>query len=139
MRIKDAALVAAAVLSHRYIGDRFLPDKAIDLMDEAAARIRMQIDSMPQEIDEIERRVMQLQMERVSVARDDDPVSRERLAKVDAELAALQEKGTGLKARWQAEKDGIARIGAIKGEIEAARHAMADAERRGASHTPRGT
>ena len=131
VRIKDAALVAAAVLSHRYIGDRFLPDKAIDLMDEAAARIRMQIDSMPQEIDEIERRVMQLQIERVSVARDDDPVSRERLAKVDAELTALQEKGTGLKARWQAEKDGIARIGAIKGEIEAARHAMADAERRG--------
>ncbi|HEY4658912.1 MAG TPA: AAA family ATPase, partial [Gemmatimonadaceae bacterium] len=131
VRIKDAALVAAAVLSHRYIGDRFLPDKAIDLVDEAAARIRMQIDSMPQEIDEIERRVMQLQIERVSVARDDDPVSRERLAKIDAELAELGPKGAGLKARWQAEKDGITRIGRIKEEIEAARHAMADAERRG--------
>src|SRR6184192_3927777 len=104
VKIKDGALVAAAVLSHRYIGDRFLPDKAIDLIDEAAARIRMQIDSMPQEIDEIERRIMQLQIERVSVARDDDPVSRERLAKIDAELAELQEKSAGLKARWQAEK-----------------------------------
>src|SRR2546422_984292 len=131
VKIKDTALVAAAVLSHRYIADRFLPDKAIDLVDEAAARIRMQIDSMPQEIDEIERRVMQLQIERVSVARDDDPVSRERLAKIDAELAELQEKGAGLKARWQAEKEGITRIGKIKEEIEAARHAMADAERRG--------
>jgi len=131
VRIKDGALVAAAVLSHRYIGDRFLPDKAIDLVDEAAARIRMQIDSMPQEIDEIERRVMQLQIERVSVAQDDDPVSRERLAKIDAELAELGPKGAALKARWQAEKDGITRIGRIKEEIEAARHAMADAERRG--------
>src|SRR5881628_3383221 len=85
VKIKDAALVAAAVLSSRYISDRFLPDKAIDLVDEAAARIRMQIDSMPQDIDEIERRIMQLQIERVSVARDDDPVSRERLGKIDAE------------------------------------------------------
>src|SRR5437899_2412944 len=131
VKIKDTALVAAAVLSNRYITDRFLPDKAIDLVDEAAARIRMQIDSMPQEIDEIERRVMQLQIERVSVARDDDPVSRERLAKIDAELAELQEKSAGLKARWQAEKEGITRIGKIKEEIEAARHAMVDAERRG--------
>jgi len=131
VKIKDTALVAATVLSHRYITDRFLPDKAIDLVDEAAARIRMQIDSMPQDIDEIERRIMQLQIERVSVARDDDPVSRERLAKIDAELAELQEKSAGLKARWQAEKAGITRIGKIKEEIEAARHAMADAERRG--------
>ena len=131
VKIKDTALVAAAVLSHRYIGDRFLPDKAIDLIDEAAARIRMQIDSMPQEIDEIERRVMQLQIERVSLAREQDAVSRERLAKIDAELAELREKGDGLKARWQAEKEGITRIGKIKEEIETARHAMADAERRG--------
>src|SRR5467141_2804969 len=131
VKIKDVALVAAAVLSHRYIGDRFLPDKAIDLMDEAAARIRMQIDSMPQEIDEIERRVMQLQIERVSVAREEDSVSRERLAKIDAELAELSEKGDGLKARWQAEKEGITQIGKIKEEIETTRHAMAEAERRG--------
>jgi ATP-dependent Clp protease ATP-binding subunit ClpB len=131
VKIKDGALVAAAVLSHRYIGDRFLPDKAIDLVDEAAARIRMQIDSMPQEIDEIERRVMQLQIERVSVAREDDAASRERLAKIDAELAELREKGDGLKARWQAEKQGITQIGKIKEEIDTTRHAMADAERRG--------
>ncbi len=129
--IKDTALVAAAVLSHRYIGDRFLPDKAIDLMDEAAARIRMQIDSMPQEIDEITRRIMQLEIERVSVARDTDEVSRERLVKIDAELAELKEKSTGLKAQWTAEKEGITRIGRIKEEIEATRMAMADAERRG--------
>src|SRR5262249_27641805 len=131
VKIKDGALVAAAVLSHRYIGDRFLPDKAIDLVDEAAARIRMQIDSMPQEIDEIERRVMQLSIERVSVAREEDAVSRERLAKIDAELAELREKGDALKARWQAEKQGITQIGKIKEEIETTRHAMADAERRG--------
>src|SRR5438309_1923875 len=131
VKIKDAALVAAAVLSHRYISDRFLPDKAIDLVDEAASRLRIAIDSMPPEIDEIDRRIMQLQIERVSVARETDEVSRERLAKIDAELAELREKGDGLKARWQAEKDGITRIGKIKEEIEATRHAMADAERRG--------
>src|SRR2546427_9932702 len=91
----------------------------------------MQIDSMPQEIDEIQRRVMQLQIERVSVAREEDAVSHERLAKIDAELAELREKGDGLKARWQAEKDGITQIGKIKEEIETMRHAMADAERRG--------
>jgi ATP-dependent Clp protease ATP-binding subunit ClpB len=131
VRIKDTALVAAAVLSHRYIGDRFLPDKAIDLVDEAAARIRMQIDSMPQAIDEIQRRLMQLEIERVSVARDDDPVSRERLGRIDAELAELKEKAGGLKAQWQAEKEGITRIGRIKEEIETTRQAMAEAERRG--------
>ena len=132
VRIKDAALVAAAVLSHRYITDRFLPDKAIDLVDESAARIRMQIDSMPQPIDEIQRRIMQLEIERVSVARDqDDAASRDRLARIDAELAQLKEKASGLKAQWQAEKEGIGRLGKIKEDIEAAKQAMADAERRG--------
>jgi len=132
VKIKDAALVAAAVLSHRYIGDRFLPDKAIDLMDEAAARIRMQIDSMPQPIDEIERRIMQLQIERVSVARDqDDPVARERLGKIDAELADLKERGAALKAQWQAEKGGITQIGKLKEDLERARQEMAEAERKG--------
>jgi ATP-dependent Clp protease ATP-binding subunit ClpB len=132
VKIKDSALVAAAVLSHRYIGDRFLPDKAIDLVDEAAARIRMQIDSMPQAIDEIERRLMQLQIERVSVARDqDDPVARERLGKIDAELAELKERSAVLKAQWQAEKGGITEIGKIKEELEHARQAMAEAERKG--------
>jgi ATP-dependent Clp protease ATP-binding subunit ClpB len=132
VKIKDAALVAAAVLSHRYIADRFLPDKAIDLVDEAAARIRMQIDSMPQQIDEIQRRIMQLEIERVSVARDqDDPGARERLARIDAELGELKERASGLKAQWQAEKEGITRIGKIKEEIEGAKQAMAEAERRG--------
>jgi ATP-dependent Clp protease ATP-binding subunit ClpB len=132
VKIKDSALVAAAVLSHRYIGDRFLPDKAIDLVDEAAARIRMQIDSMPQAIDEIERRLMQLQIERVSVARDqDDPAARERLGKIDAELAELKERSAVLKAQWQAEKGGITEIGKIKEELEGARQAMAEAERKG--------
>jgi ATP-dependent Clp protease ATP-binding subunit ClpB len=131
VKIKDAALVAAAVLSHRYIGDRFLPDKAIDLVDEAAARIRMQIDSMPQEIDEITRRIMQLEIERVSIARETDDVSRERLAKLDAELAELKEKSQALKAQWQAEKEGITGQSRVKADIEAARQAMAEAERRG--------
>ncbi len=132
VKIKDSALVAAAVLSHRYIGDRFLPDKAIDLVDEAAARIRMQIDSMPQAIDELDRRVMQLQIERVSVARDqDDPVARERLDKIDAELADLKERSAVLKAQWQAEKGGITQIGKVREELEGARQAMAEAERKG--------
>ncbi len=132
VKIKDSALVAAAVLSHRYIGDRFLPDKAIDLVDESAALIRMQIDSMPQAIDEIERRIMQLQIERVSVARDqDDPAARERLGKIDAELADLKERSVVLKAQWQAEKGGITQIGKVKEELERARQSMAEAERTG--------
>src|SRR5436309_13994710 len=131
IRIKDAALVAAAVLSHRYITDRFLPDKAIDLVDESAARIRMQIDSMPQPIDEIQRRIMQLEIERVSVARDqDDPVARERLGKIDAELADLKERGAALKAQWQAEKGGITQLGKLKEDLERARQEMAEAERK---------
>ena len=131
VKIKDSALVAAAVLSNRYISDRFLPDKAIDLVDEAASRLRIEVDSMPVPIDEIERRTMQLQIERVSVARETDEVSKERLARIDAELADLAEKGSGLKAQWQAEKTAITQIGKIKEEIEAARQGMADAERRG--------
>jgi ATP-dependent Clp protease ATP-binding subunit ClpB len=131
VKIKDAALVAAAVLSHRYIADRFLPDKAIDLIDEAASRLRIEIDSMPHEIDEIERRIMQLQIERVSVARESDAVSQERLTKIDAELAELRDRSQTLKAQWQAEKSAITAIGKIKEETEAARAAMADAERRG--------
>src|SRR5262249_10940501 len=131
VKIKDAALVAAAVLSHRYIADRFLPDKAIDLVDEAASRLRIEIDSMPHEIDEIERRIMQLQIERVSVARETDAVSQERLSKLDAELADLREKSAHLKTQWQAGKTALLGIGKIKEEHESARAAMADAERRG--------
>jgi ATP-dependent Clp protease ATP-binding subunit ClpB len=132
VKIKDAALVAAAVLSHRYIADRFLPDKAIDLIDEAAARIRMQIDSMPQALDETKRRIMQLEIERVSVARDqDDPASKERLDRIDAELGELKDKSAALEKQWKAEKEGIGRIGTIKAEIETGKQAMAEAERRG--------
>ncbi|HEV8308698.1 MAG TPA: ATP-dependent chaperone ClpB [Methylomirabilota bacterium] len=131
VKIKDSALVAAAVLSHRYIADRFLPDKAIDLMDEAASRLRIEIDSMPAELDEIERRVMQLEIERVSLAKESDERSRERLERLDRELGELKERSGALKARWQTEKEAIGRIRKIKAEMDAARTAMADAERRG--------
>src|SRR5437899_1731989 len=132
IRIKDAALVAAAVLSHRYIADRFLPDKAIDLVDEAAARIRMQMESKPQELDDVDRRIIQLEIDRVSVARDtDDPVARDRLARIDAELAELKEKRDALTARWQAEKGGMERLTKVKAEIEAAQHALEEAKRAG--------
>jgi ATP-dependent Clp protease ATP-binding subunit ClpB len=131
VKIKDSALVAAAVLSHRYIADRFLPDKAIDLVDEAASRLRIEIDSMPAEIDEIRRRIMQLEIERVSVAREADEPSRERLGRLDAELRGLQDKAAGLTVQWEAEKAAIMAIGKIKEDTEAARAAMADAERRG--------
>src|SRR5437899_605238 len=130
IRIKDAALVAAAVLSHRYITDRFLPDKAIDLVDESAARIRMQMESKPQELDDVERRIMQLEIDRVSVAGDtDDAAARDRLARIDAELAELKEKADALKARWQAEKGGMERLTKVKAEIEAAQQALSEAQR----------
>src|SRR5215510_6836760 len=131
VKIKDAALVAAAVLSHRYIADRFLPDKAIDLVDEAASRLRIEIDSLPAEIDEIQRRIMQLGIERVSVARESDAVSKDRLARLDAELAELKARSDSLKEHWQAEKAAILAIGKIKEEAEAARTAIEDAKRRG--------
>jgi len=130
IKIKDSALVAAAVLSHRYIADRFLPDKAIDLVDEAAARIRMQMESKPQELDDVERRIMQLEIDRVSVARDtDDAAARDRLTRIDGELAQLKEKADALRARWQAEKGGMDRLTKIKTEIEAAQLALVDAQR----------
>jgi ATP-dependent Clp protease ATP-binding subunit ClpB len=118
VRIQDAAIVAAAVLSHRYISDRFLPDKAIDLVDEAAAGLRMELDSMPAEIDEIERKILQLEIERQALSKESDPHSRERLNELEKELSALRENSSGLKAQWQVEKDAIARIRKIKGEIE---------------------
>src|ERR1700758_4414060 len=119
VRIKDAAIIAAATLSHRYISDRFLPDKAIDLIDEAAASLRMQIDSLPTEIDEIERRVMQLEIERQALRKESDTHSRERLAAIDKELAEIREKSNTLKAAWKQEKDLIARQRALKEQIEA--------------------
>jgi len=118
VRIKDAAIVAAALLSQRYITDRFLPDKAIDLVDEAAAGLRMEIDSLPQEIDEIERRVMQLEIERQALRKESDPHSKERLGQIEKELGGLKEHSSTLKAHWQTEKDAITRIRKQKGEIE---------------------
>jgi ATP-dependent Clp protease ATP-binding subunit ClpB len=118
VRIKDAAIIAAAKLSHRYISDRFLPDKAIDLIDEAAASLRMQIDSLPVEIDEIERRILQLEIERQALIKETDAHSRERLAHIEKELAKLREDSSARKARWQAEKAAIQKIRTLKEQIE---------------------
>jgi ATP-dependent Clp protease ATP-binding subunit ClpB len=118
VRIKDAAIVAAATLSQRYITDRFLPDKAIDLVDEAAAGLRMEIDSLPSEIDEIERRIMQLEIERQALRKESDEHSRERLKQIEKELSTLREQSNGLKAHWQTEKEAIQRIRKLKEEIE---------------------
>ncbi len=118
VRIKDAAILAAATLSHRYIADRFLPDKAIDLIDEAAASLRMQIDSMPVEIDEIERRILQLEIERQALLKEKDAHSKERREQIEKELAKLKEDSSGRKATWQAEKNAIANIRKRKEQIE---------------------
>jgi len=129
VRIKDAALVTAAVLSHRYISDRFLPDKAIDLVDESAAKLRTEIDSMPSELDEVSRRVMQLEIEREALRKETDMQSRERLAKLENELAELKAKQAELRARWEVEKQAIGRLHGLKQEIEKNKVAMAQAER----------
>jgi ATP-dependent Clp protease ATP-binding subunit ClpB len=131
VRIKDAAIVAAATLSHRYISDRFLPDKAIDLVDEAAASLRMQLDSLPLEIDEIEREVMQLEIERQALLRESDPHSKERRKEIEVQLAALKEKSSALKARWHQEKDAIQAIRRLKEEIEQAKAQEQRYERQG--------
>ena len=118
VRIKDSAIVAAATLSDRYIADRFLPDKAIDLIDEAAASLRIQIDSMPTEIDQLERRAMQLEIEKQALKKEDDPNSRERLAVLEKELAEIREQSNALKANWKKEKDLIARQRELKERLE---------------------
>ena len=118
VKITDAALLAAARLADRYIGDRFLPDKAIDLIDEAASRLRIEIDSLPQEIDEVERRIVQLDIERTALEGDEDLSARERMQRIEAELADLRERTAGMKARWQAEKDQIQLIRTLKGRID---------------------
>ncbi|HEY6129219.1 MAG TPA: ATP-dependent chaperone ClpB [Candidatus Acidoferrum sp.] len=118
VRIKDAAILAAATLSNRYISDRFLPDKAIDLIDEAAASLRMQIDSLPTEIDEIERRIMQLEIERQALLKESDPHSKERRAQIEKELGSLKETSSAQKARWQSEKNAIAKTRKLKERIE---------------------
>lgn len=131
VRIKDSALVAASILSHRYISDRFLPDKAIDLIDEAASKLRMEIDSMPSELDETERRIRQLEIEREAVKKEKDDASKERLEKIEKELSDLQDERGKLKAQWQAEKETIQRIRELKGMIETARAESEKAEREG--------
>jgi ATP-dependent Clp protease ATP-binding subunit ClpB len=126
VRITDGALVAAAQLSHRYIADRFLPDKAIDLVDEAASKLRIEIDSMPEELDQVERKIKQLEIEREAIRRERDEASRERLDAVDQELAELKQNQTGLRAHWQLEKELIQSIRTMKEEVE---NAKQDAER----------
>jgi ATP-dependent Clp protease ATP-binding subunit ClpB len=131
VRIQDSALVAAATLSNRYIADRFLPDKAIDLVDEAASRLRIEIDSLPTEIDTVERRIVQLEIEREALKKEKDKASRERLEKVEREIAELKEQSAGMKAHWQREKEAIARIRSLKERIEQARFQIDEVTRRG--------
>src|ERR1700682_215055 len=126
VRIKDAAIIAAATLSHRYISDRFLPDKAIDLIDEAAASLRMQIDSLPVEIDEVERRIMQLEIERQALLKEKDAHSKERREQIEKELARLREDSSARKARWQAEKEALSKVGKLREQID---QLKAEAER----------
>jgi ATP-dependent Clp protease ATP-binding subunit ClpB len=131
VRIKDSAIVAAATLSHRYISDRFLPDKAIDLIDEAAASLRIQIDSMPTEIDQLERRATQLEIEKQALKKEDDANSKERLAHVEKELAGIREQSNALKAKWKQEKDVIAKARALKEKLEQLKVEEAAEERKG--------
>jgi ATP-dependent Clp protease ATP-binding subunit ClpB len=130
VRIQDPALVAAAKLAHRYITARFLPDKAIDLVDEAASRLRIQIDSLPEPLDEVERRIMQLQVEKTALKKESDRASKERAKKVDEELAALEERRGALRARWQAEKQAVQGIRDTKSAIELARTRLQQHERK---------
>ncbi len=132
VRIKDSALVAAAMLSSRYVAGRFLPDKAIDLIDEAASRLRIEIDSMPVEIDEVERRIKQLEIERAALKKETDKASRERLEKLERELADLRERSEAMKAHWHREKEHIDRIRQLNSEIDAAKNEADRAERDGA-------
>jgi len=131
VRITDSAIVAAATLSNRYITDRFLPDKAIDLMDEAASRLRMQVDSKPEELDEIDRKIMQLQIEREALKKESDQASRDRLVKLEKELAELEEKSAALTRRWQEEKEKLASASKVKEELEKARFELDQAQRKG--------
>jgi len=129
VRIKDSAIVAAAVLSNRYIADRFLPDKAIDLIDEAAARLRTEIDSLPAELDEIERQIRQLEIERQALKKETDKVSKERLTTLEKQLAELSEKRTSLRSRWEQEKEVIGKIRSLKAQLEEVRAEADRAER----------
>ena len=131
VRITDAAIVAAATLSKRYIADRFLPDKAIDLIDESAARLRMQVDSKPEELDEFDRRIMQLKIEQEALRRESDAASKDRLARLEGELADLEEKSAALTSRWRAEKDKLGTAQKLKEQLEIARNDLIQAQRKG--------
>jgi ATP-dependent Clp protease ATP-binding subunit ClpB len=131
VRITDGAIIGAATLSHRYISDRFLPDKAIDLIDEAASRLRIEIDSMPIEIDEVERKILQLEIEKQALKREEDKASKERLANLEREIHNLREIANGLKGHWKNEKDSIQRIRSLKEKIEATRVEEQQAQRQG--------
>src|SRR5204863_8341209 len=131
VRIQDSALIAAATLSDRYIADRFLPDKAIDLVDEAASRLRIEIDSVPIEIDEVDRRVLQLEIELTSLAKEKDDASLARREAIERELAELRERSSAMKAEWQAEKDAIHEVAAVKQRLEEARRELEKATREG--------
>jgi ATP-dependent Clp protease ATP-binding subunit ClpB len=131
VRITDSALVAAATLSNRYITDRFLPDKAIDLMDEAASRLRMQVDSKPDELDELDRRIIQLKIEREALKKESDPASKDRLAKLQKEIADLEERSSSLARRWKEEKEKLASAQKVKEELDAARNELDQAQRKG--------
>ena len=131
VRITDSAIVAAATLSNRYISDRFLPDKAIDLVDEAASRLRMQVDSKPEELDELDRRIIQLKIEQEALRKESDPASLDRLAKLESELADLEEKSSSLTSRWRAEKNKLGEAQKLKEQLETARNELAQTQRRG--------
>ncbi|GGH32534.1 chaperone protein ClpB [Alsobacter metallidurans] len=131
VRITDGAIVAAATLSNRYITDRFLPDKAIDLVDEAASRLRMQVDSKPEELDELDRRIVQLRIEQEALKKETDPASRDRLGRLETELAGIEEKSAALTARWKAEKEKLGSAQKLKEQLEQARTELANAQRRG--------
>ncbi|MCK9588598.1 MAG: ATP-dependent chaperone ClpB [Terrimicrobiaceae bacterium] len=134
VRIQDAALVAAAILSHRYISDRFLPDKAVDLIDEAASRLKIELDSMPTEIDQLERQIMQFEMERTALKKEKDAASRDRLSKIEKELADIKEEAGQLKARWLKEKEEHGKSSKIAEEIEQLKSELEQAQRKGDLH-----
>ncbi|HUE37747.1 MAG TPA: AAA family ATPase, partial [Candidatus Acidoferrum sp.] len=131
VRIQDSALVAAAQLSHRYITDRFLPDKAIDLVDEAASRIKMELDSKPTELDQLDRQILQLEIERTSLAKEKDPASKERLKRLDADIANLKDKSKALTAQWQNEKAAVNAVSVVQSQLEQAKLELEQAQRKG--------
>src|SRR5204863_5390205 len=131
VRINDSAIVAAATLSNRYITDRFLPDKAIDLVDEAAARLKMQVDSKPEELDSIDREVIRLKIEQEALKKESDPGSKARLKTLEQELAALEKQSADLTARWRAEKNKLSDAQKLKAELDHARVELANAQRKG--------